>query len=171
MESAMTLKWIKSNVKGLRYREHESKTIGVGRIKGPLRYFMMTFKWEGKSISESLGWEGEYIKNEDHARRIVQQLADNRKDRTPPFTLKGLREENQVKLVTQEELARQEQIQNLTFAEVFSEYLTYSQVKKKNPRSWKCEEQLFRLHISPVIGKRPLSKIAEMPHLGRHVQA
>lgn len=165
----MALKWIKSNVKGLRYREHESKIIGVGRTKRPLRYFMMTYKWEGKSISESLGWEGEYVKNEDHARRIVQQLADNRKDRTPPFTLKGLREENQAKLVVQEEETRQEEIKSLTFAEIFSEYLIYSKVKKKNPRSWKREEQLFRLHLSPVIGNHPLPKIAEVPHL-RNIQ-
>jgi integrase len=105
------------------------------------------------------------VDNEDHARRIVQKLADNRKDRILPFTLAGLREENQAKVVEKVEQERQEEIKNLTFSEIFSEYLIHSQATKKNPRSWMREEQLARLHIFPVVGKNPLSKIAEVPHL------
>ena len=51
--------WNKSQYKGLRYRESDTDFIGVGRSKRPRRYFMMTYKWQGKTVSESLGWEGD----------------------------------------------------------------------------------------------------------------
>lgn len=157
--------WIKSEHTGLRYREHESKTIGVGRAKRPLRYYMMTYKYEGKVVSESLGWEGEYIKNEDHARRINQKLRDNRKDRTPPFTLEEYRQQNEEALQVAKEEAAEEAVRNLTFAEVLGRYLEASKLKKRNPRSWKREDQLARLHLFPVIGKLPLPKISQFPHI------
>lgn len=157
--------WIKSKYKGLRYREHLTKTTGVGRAKRPLRYYMMTFKIDGKTISESLGWEGDYIKNEEHAQRINQQLQNNRKDKTPPFTLAELREENEVKQQEKEAEDLREAIRNLTFTEIFERFLEFSKQKKKNPRSWKREEQLARLHLFPVLGNIPLAKIAEVPHL------
>lgn len=157
--------WIKSKYKGLRYREHLTKTTGVGRAKRPLRYYMMTFKFEGKTVSESLGWEGDYIKSEDHAQRINQQLQNNRKDKTPPFTLEELRKENETKQQEVEAEGLREKIKNLTFEDIFERFLEVSKQKKKNPRSWKREEQLARLHLFPVLGNIPLSKIAEVPHL------
>lgn len=68
-----------------------------------------------------------------------------------------------------EKAKKAEAIKNITFAEVFEKFLDESKLKKKNPRSWKREEQLYRLHISSVIGKHQLSKIAEVPHL-RNIQ-
>jgi hypothetical protein len=47
--------WKKSQYKGLRYRESTTDFIGVGRRERPKRYYMMTYKWEGKTISEALG--------------------------------------------------------------------------------------------------------------------
>ncbi|MGW8158726.1 MAG: tyrosine-type recombinase/integrase [Desulfoprunum sp.] len=159
------VEWIKSEHTGLRYREHESKTTGVGRGKRPLRYYMMTYKLDGKTVSESLGWEGEYIKNEDHARRINQKLRDNRKDRTPPFTLAEYRQQNEETLQAAREEAAVEAILNLTFTEVFEKYLVASKLKKRNPRSWKREDQLARLHIFPVVGSLPLMNVAQVPHI------
>ena len=159
------VEWIKSEHTGLRYREHESKTTGVGRGKRPLRYYMMTYKLDGKTVSESLGWEGEYIKNEDHARRINQKLRDNRKDRTSPFTLAEYRQQNEKVLQDEQEQIQQELVKNLPFTTIFERYLEFSKEKKRNYRSWKREDQLARLHIFPVIGNLPLMDVAQVPHI------
>ena len=87
--------WIKSQYRGLRYRESDSDFLGVGRSKRPRRYYVMTYKWQKKTISEALGWEGDYIKNEEEAYDIYRKLSINRKDKTPPFTLAEYRELNE----------------------------------------------------------------------------
>jgi hypothetical protein len=79
--------WTKSKYPGLRYRVHAVRTTGVGRSKRPLRYYVLTYKWKGKTLSEALGWEGDYVNTEEQAYRIVLELKQNRKDNTPPFTL------------------------------------------------------------------------------------
>jgi len=151
--------WKKSQYKGLRYRESSTEFVGVGRSKRPRRYYMMTFKFEGKVVSESLGWEGEYIRNEDHAQRINQQLQNNRKDLTPPFTLAEYRQQNDEALQTAKKEAQAEAIRNISFSEVFSGYLAHSRNNKRSAKSWQREEALFRLWIEPAIGNRPMREI------------
>jgi integrase len=124
----------------------------------------MTYKWEGKTVSESLGWEGPKL-NEDSAYTIHHELKQNRKNGVHPFTLKerdGLRT---VERKAVEERDRREELKNISFGEAFDNYLVCSKEKKQNPRSWKREEQLTRIHILPVFGKTPISKIAQVPHL------
>lgn len=85
--------WIKSKFKGLRYREHPTETRGTGRSKRAIRYIQMVYKWEGKTICESLGWEkddweGGIELDEDSAYSIFLELKRNRKTRQPPYTFK-----------------------------------------------------------------------------------
>lgn len=154
--------WIKSTRPGLRYREHETRTTGVGRYKRPIRYYTMTYKWNGKTISEAFGWEGDYVKNEDEAYQIFLELKQNRKNRTPPFTLK---ERTGLKELALEEAAQRrekEKIKALSFGDVFAKYLVLSQHNKRSEKSWKREEQLTRLHIMPVFKNMPMEKIAQI---------
>ncbi len=151
--------WIKSKYKGLRYREHEDKTTGVGRAKRPLRYYMMTFKFEGKVVSESLGWEGEYIKNEEHAQRINQQLQNNRKDKVHPYTLAEYRQIHQ-EAREQEELERQAAVENRRFTlrallDLYCDYLK----KAGKLRSSVCASSAFRVHVPGELASLPAREI------------
>jgi len=154
--------WIKSKHPGLRYREHETRTTGAGRSKRALRYYVMTYKWEGKTISEAFGWEGDFVKTEDEAYQIFLELKQNRKDRTPPFTLKDRAESREAVLVKARQQEQEEEVKNLSFGDVFTKYLIYSQHNKRSEKSWKREEQLTRLHILPVFKNLPLGKIAQI---------
>jgi len=126
----------------------------------------MTYKWNGKTISEAFGWEGDYVKNEDEAYQIFLELKQNRKNRTPPFTLK---ERTGLKELALEEAAQRrekEKIKALSFGDVFAKYLVFSQHNKRSEKSWKREEQLTRLHILPVFKNTSMEKIAQI-HIER----
>ena len=153
--------WTKSKYTGLRYREHATRTVGVGRSKRPLRYYVMTFKWQGKTVSEALGWEGEYVRDEEAARKISQKLSDNRKDNTPPFTLAEYRQENAEALEIKRSEAEAESLRKITFNKIFTEhYFHHAKQNRRSSVSVVREENLFRLWISPVIGNKPLMDIA-----------
>jgi integrase len=158
--------WIKSKYKGLWYRESDTVILGVGRYKRPKRYYRMTYKWEGKTISEVFGWEGEYIKNEEKAYDIYRKLSANRKDKTPPFTLAEFREQNEIALALVKKRNQEEAAQNVSFEDVFSGYIIYSKNNKRSAKSWQREEQLTRIHIIPVIKNTLLRKIAQI-HMER----
>lgn len=158
--------WTKSKFPGLRYREHGSRETGVGRSKRPLRYYVMAYKWKGKSFSEALGWEGDFVKNEDEAYSLFLELKQNRKDKTPPFTLK---ERNQLKdeALEQKEVEQEKKlIEQTTFEEIFRSYLVYSKANKRSEKSWQREQQLYDNHIVKVIGKVQLVKVSQI-HLER----
>ena len=152
--------WIKAKHAGLRYREHDTRTTGVGKSKRPLRYYVQTYKWQGKTISEAFGWEGDFIHNEDGAYQIFLELKQNRKNRIPPFTLKERNEIREIELSAAQEKQQSEQSRNVSFADIFGRYLIYSKGNKRSEKSWKREEQLARLHIFPSCGSLPLSEIA-----------
>lgn len=151
--------WIKSQYKGLRYRESSTEFVGVGRSKRPRRYYVMTFKMDGKTVSEAFGWEGDYIRNEDQAFDICRRLSNNRKDRTPPFTLAEYRQQNEAELLEAKAAAAEEAARNITFAEVFNRYLSHSRNNKRSAKSWRREESLFRLWVESAIGNRPMREI------------
>jgi len=151
--------WIKAKHAGLRYREHDSRTTGVGRSKRPLRYYVQTYKWQGRTISEAFGWEGDFIHNEDEAYQIFLELKQNRKNRTPPFTLKERSEIREIELSVAQQRQQSEQSKALSLSDIFDRYLIYSKGNKRSEKSWKREEQLARLHILPSCGSLPLSKI------------
>lgn len=156
----MAYRWIKSQYKGLRYREHSSQTVGVGRSKRPLRYYVAVYKWKGKTVTDAFGWEGDRIHNEEEACDIHRELTKNRKNRVPPFTLKE-KDEFADRKRQLEEAQRKKEIQaNISFSDVFSKhYLPNAQSKRRSENSWKREESLHRIWIEPIIGKRPLRKI------------
>ena len=156
--------WQKSQYKGLRYRESATDFLGVGRSKRPRRYFMMVYKWQGKTIAEALGWEGDIVLNkvldEEKACDIFRRLSANRKDKTPPFTLAEYRESNEAKLKADEIAAHEEKLRNITFGEVFMDhYFPQIQHNRRNDRSIQRESALFRLWIAPVISDRALREV------------
>ncbi|MCB2217441.1 MAG: site-specific integrase [Desulfobulbaceae bacterium] len=156
----MAEQWFKSKYPGLRYREHSERTTGTGRTKRPLRYYVMTYKWQGKTISEGLGWEGESVKNEDAAYDIFRELKQNRKNRKPPFTLnernalrdKKLKEKAAAEQAEKERIDREEKSK---LDLVFSRYCESNSKKK----SLVDEKSYYKNWIGPTIGKKRLDEI------------
>ena len=156
--------WKKSQYKGLRFRESDTEFVGIGRSKRPRRYFMMVYKWQGKSMAEALGWEGDIVLDKDldeeRAYDIFRKLSANRKDKTPPFTLAEYREINEAKLKAEEIATQEKKLRNITFGEIFSNhYFPEVQHNRRNIRSIQRESSLFRLWIAPVISHLPIRSV------------
>ncbi len=151
-------KWIKSKYPGIRYREHDTRRHGVGNK--PDRYYTIFFKLDSKMVEEAVGWASQGM-TEKKATAILAELQENHRRGTGPRTLKEKKGLAAAERQEQEEKDKEAAIGNLTFSAIFNtKYLPHTQANRRNPRSWKSEESLFRLWIGPVIGDKPLGDIA-----------
>ena len=151
-------RWIKSKHPGIRYREHDTRRHGVGNK--PDRYYTIFYKLEGKMVEEAVGGASQGM-TEKKAAAMLAELQENHRRGTGPRTLKEKRGLGAAERQEQEEQDKQTAIETLTLADIFhTKYLPHTQANRRNPRSWKSEESLFRLWIGPIIGDKPLSDIA-----------
>jgi integrase len=151
-------KWIKSKHPGIRYREHDTRRHGVGRK--PDRYYTIFYKLDGKMKEEAVGWASQGM-TEKKATAILAELHENQRRGTGPRTLKEKRGLAAAERQEQEKQSKKDAIETLTFSDIFNnKYLPHIKANRRNPRSWKSEESLFNIWISPVIGAKPLGEIA-----------
>lgn len=155
-------KWITAK-EGVRYREHHTRKHGVNYD----RYYVIRYRdADGVRKEESLGWSS---KKGWTTAKAVKELHRLKANHTTGTGAQSLKDSRALKKQERAEIAaakKQEAISNLTFSDVFKDYLTYSQANKRSAQSWKREEQLSRLHIVPVVKNLPLRKIALL-HLER----
>jgi len=144
--------WITAK-EGVRYREHPERKHGVGYD----RYYTIRYrKPDGKRVEEMLGWASKTGMTVKKASAEMARLISNHTTGTGPATLSEARD---LKAQADKEASRnkkKEAVKNMTFSEIFALFLVASKDKKKNPRSWKREEQLARIHIFPVVGSLTL---------------
>jgi len=80
-------RWIKTNFRGVRYHEHETRKHGVQHDK----YFTIRYKLAGKDKEEGLGWASDgWTASKAYDR--LKELKENRKIGHGPQTLKEKRE-------------------------------------------------------------------------------
>lgn len=158
-------KWISVGKYGLRYREHETETVGVGRSKRPRRYYQVLYKWkneDGKptTLTDSYGWEGFDFHNEEEIIRTVIMLRQNRRNKTPPFTLAEMNKQKEDKLKAEKEaLVRDEEDrvsrERLKFGNLFQEYINLQPATRTTRetrafyKKW-LEGDLAEKHLSEI---------------------
>ncbi|MDO9042531.1 MAG: site-specific integrase [Desulfocapsaceae bacterium] len=155
------LQWIKANSPGVRFRVHSTRKHGIKYDQ----YFSIRYRIDGKVREEGLGWATEGWTE----KKAVAELAELKKNHTTGRGHRTLAEGREIRAQVEQEKAvqeKEEKIKNLSYADIFSKYLIYSQNNKRSAKSWKREEQLTRLHIIPVFKSLPLGKIAQI-HLER----
>lgn len=151
-------RWIKSKHPGIRYREHDTRRHGVGNK--PDRYYTIFYKLEGKMVEEAVGWASHGM-TEKKAAAILAELHENHRRGTGPRTLKEKRGLATAERQEQEEQDKQDAADNLTLSAIFyDKFLPHIQANRRDLKSWKRDEGLFRLWIAPVIGSKPLKDIA-----------
>ncbi|HBT88148.1 site-specific integrase [Desulfobacter sp.] len=151
----MAHKWTKTQFPGVRYREHPQRKHN-GK---PDRYFSIRYKILGKLKEEALGWSSEGW-NAQKASLQRSELVGNQKKGSGPVTLNEKRELENQKREEKKAIKEQAEKDRLTFRNFFHEpYFPHTQIDK-NERSWKREEQLFRIWIDPVIGEMKLKDIS-----------
>jgi len=150
--------WIKSKHPGIRYREHDTRRHGAGNK--PDRYYTIFYKLDGKMVEEAVGWASQGM-TEKKAVGILAELQENHRRSIGPRTLKEKKALSTAERQEQEERAKQEAINNLPFSAIFTDYfLPHIKANRRDLESWKRDEGLFRLWISPAIGYKPLKDIA-----------
>lgn len=152
----MTMKWHQAKrpkklgggeYKGIRYREHPSRKKDAVNLD---RYYTLSYWWNGKSHSEAVGWATEGV-SAQRAYELLMDLKENQKNRTPPFTLRELREENWRD-------AQQAASKNVTLDEYWPVFFEHCKLHIKKS-SWEKEESNFKVWISPCLGHFRLADI------------
>lgn len=152
---ASNIKWHKTKFPGVRYREHETRKHGIQ----PDKYFAITYKYEGKTKTEAIGWSSNGIKPQIAA-NILSELKVNQTQGKFPQTLKQKKEmaTNHLKEKETRELAEKEK--GITFNEIWTQFYRPQAESNKSAKSWKREESLYRIWISPAIGECPFASVS-----------
>ena len=155
----MAKQWFKTNHKGLRYFEHDSRKYG----KKKDRYYSIRFRIDGTLYHFGVGWlsDGipEAVRNEepnlgfeDYCLKLLRQYKGNIKTGTGPKSPKEKRDIEQEKRDRAEQERRQAEKENVTFGQFMTEtYLPQSKLDKK-AKTHEIEVMLYERHIASTIG-------------------
>ena len=163
----MSIKWIKTAHKGLRYYEHQERKHG----KKKDRYYAIRFKVDGKEHGYGIGWlsdgvpdeirkENHDIGFEEYCLMLLRQYKGNLKTGSGPQSPKENRKIEKAK--REQAAADLDQIERdaITFDAFFTDdYLPQAENNKK-PRTVAREKGLYNVWIKNSIGHLPMKDIA-----------
>lgn len=143
----MGRKWIKTSFPNVRYREHETRRHGVR----PDRYYSVRYRLKGRDREEGVGWSSEGM-TAQRADEILASLRQAQREGGKAVTLGERRE-----LAAQERERRA--ATGITLGALWeTDYAPQARARLK-AKSYRREEQLFRLHIEPLMGSRVVREL------------
>lgn len=133
-----------SGHRGIRYREHETRTYQPpGQKKRPDRFYFIRHSVNGRVVEESAGgWESEGVT----LAKVLLMRAQLQEAKRTGQGHKSLGEQQQV--AKEAEALRQQE--EMTFAELAGKYLAWAKETKKATLSH--DERRLRLHVLPTLG-------------------
>lgn len=162
------MEWVKTKYPGIRYRLHANRKHGVQADK----YFVLTYKHEGKTRSEALGWSSEGM-TLDKAVEAMAEIKANRRTGIGPDTLtekkrlalKAKQEAEAERLRLEAEKAAADHAEaeriRLETISVFNAVLEQYSKSHADKKSLKDERILLRLWVQPVVGSKRLQEITQ----------
>jgi integrase len=142
---------------GIRCRLHDTRKHGVGFD----RYWIIYFRYDGKNYEEGLGWSSQGW-TEKKAAGVLAELQENQRRGERPFTLREKREMAQAEQADREEEQEQSEREKVTFGQFWKNIYYPAAQTTKRPETLRRENQHFSTWLEPVIGDRPLKKIAPL---------
>lgn len=147
-------KWMKTKFPGVRFREHQTRM--HGRQKD--RYYTITYKLNGKTKTEAVGWASEGVKPADVS-DLLNQIKRNIREKSGFQTLADKRKLAMRAEQQEQDALRLAEQDKITLSDVWKQqYFPQAQLNKSNG-SWKREESLFRIWIAPLLGEKIFSEI------------
>jgi len=143
----MATEWRKTSFQGVRYREHPTRKHGVR----PDRYYVITYKLDGKTKTEAVGWASQGIKPAD-CYEILAELKRNQRTGIGPRSLEEKRKKSEA-----DRLATQQQA--ISFEYYFREHYLPEAKRRKIPRTIITEEHYARIWIFPALKDKPMADI------------
>ena len=153
--------WRRTKYPAIRFREHPTRKHGIQAD----RYYVLTYKYAGKTKTEALGWASEGMTVE-LALEILAELKANRRTGAGPQTLAEKRAKAEAEKQAEIDRQRAEQERqeaerkaNITFREYFENHYLPVQQTHKGKDTWIKEVQHVKNWINPVIGSVPLKDV------------
>lgn len=135
---------------GVRYREHPTRKHGAV----PDRYYVLTYWWKGKTVSEAVGWASEKW-TPTKCFNLLAEIKHNQASGIGPCTLSDLRKSWEHE---RQETEKRLKTESLSLDDYWPTYYDHAKRTKKLTSAEK-EESHFRLWLSPTLGKVPLREI------------
>ncbi|MEI6259600.1 MAG: site-specific integrase [Deltaproteobacteria bacterium] len=140
-------KWVKTNHRGIRYREHESRKIG--RVQKD-KYFSIRFTVRGVATETGIGWLSDGVTINDCMEKLKTFKANAKAGGTP------------IKMKDVHTATVNNQLQTINIRDfINSHYLPYSQVTKSSGQHQK-EKGHSAIWVIPFIGDRPLAELSDI---------
>lgn len=150
----MAVKWLKTKLLGVRYREHKTRKHGI-RLD---RCFSIRYKVNGKDKEEVVGWSSGGV-TADSASKILAVIRENIRQGKGPQSYVAIREANISQTEEDARINAQLAKENVTFAEFWkNEYLPIAEASKKKS-SMDTEHGIYSNWLAPSLGKIPLQQI------------
>jgi integrase len=153
--------WFKTEFKGVRYRKHPERKHGVKMD----RYYVLTYKWKGKTVTEAVGWASEGVKP-SAAYDTLSQLKRNQKRGKGPCTLAEMREqaEEQREVLRRAKIAQAKK--DISFKTFFDEtFFPDAKAGWSEETARKAREHV-KNWIHPVTGDAPMREL-DLTHVQR----
>lgn len=151
----MARKWVKTESLGVYYREHPTRSYGVGKDK----YYVLFYKHEGKTRCEALGWASEKW-TEGKASEMMTKLRENRQYGTGPQTVAELKEHIKETRQAEEQAKADKAKQQVTLRDYWHEHYSAFGKRSKKANTFEKEESHFRHWLEPNLGDKPLAAIS-----------
>ena len=133
---------------GVRYREHPTNKHGAI----PDRYYILTYWWQGKTVTEGVGWASDKW-TPTKCFDLLAQIKHNQRTAEGPCTLAELRK------AWERERKETEAREKAEALSLDSYWPTYYKHAKRSKKTADKEESHFRVWLSPTLGTIPIRKI------------
>ena len=143
----MTAKMMASNVKGIYYREHETRKHGKQKDK----YFMIRYSNNGEKKAEAIGWASQGWTLQK-ANELLCKLKENIRLGKHPQTLAEMREMDKQAQKELEQEKIETEAERITLQEAFDRYLPIHKAETTEA-TWKNTESYYLNWIA----SRPLA--------------
>ncbi|ABB39660.1 integrase family protein [Oleidesulfovibrio alaskensis G20] len=142
----MAFKWIKTNIKGIRYREHDTRKHGIKKD----RYYTIRYQRSGQRVEEGLGWASE-------GWTLDKAVATLAKLREAATTGEGETRLQEKRKAAEAQKALKEK-KNITFATILAGYLEAG-TEKKNTRVLAVQKGYGDKWLLPDLGPLPIRQV------------
>ena len=150
----MGTEWFKTDFKGVRYRKHPVRKQGVKFDQ----YFVITYKLDGKTKSEAVGWASDGFKASE-AFDLLSQIKKNQKSGRGPRTLAEIREQGDLEREQARRDAEARKKLDVSFKAFFDNtYFPDASTRWKPETARKAKEHVNNW-IAPVTGTTPFGEI------------
>jgi integrase len=146
---------------GVRYREHPTRKHGAV----PDRYYTIAYWWQGKTVSEGIGWASEKW-TPTKCFDLLARLKNNQAIGKGPCTLAEMREQAEADKQARRKAQKAEAENDISFKKFFEEtFLPDAKTRWKTETSRKAIEHV-KNWINPVTGETSLREI-RLTHVNR----